>query len=435
MLETLDVLVGFSLVMLIMSMAVTMVTQLLGSAVLNLRGRALKIGIARLLALLDRGFTPAEAHRLSDHLLRNPLVAPPAAIGGHRLAPVIHREELVSLILDFAANGDADRASDDEATDEEALRDKIRRSLAANGIAKPDEVLARVRNAVTELERRHPELSHSARLNMAMLEHAASDFLSKLNSWFDQSIDRVSDLFTSRIRLVTAGVAIVLAFFLQLDSISLLNRLSVDDDLRNRLVAAAIERAGGPAPAAVTGAGQPAAEGAAAVPAEPRSGPAAGTEPSGDASSEQAANTASPADAQPAPETAPAPQAPAPPTSLDSAIEQSGVSALEQFGLISLPVSWDDWVQGWNEGSGKSTRIPLRIFGILLTAALLSLGAPFWYSALRDMVRLRSMVARKDDAQRAERQTTQTAGEPTPGFAADIRGGGDGDGVGDGRET
>ena len=55
MLDTLDILVGFTLVMLIMSMAVTMLTQLIGSALLNLRGQALRIGTSRLLALLDRG--------------------------------------------------------------------------------------------------------------------------------------------------------------------------------------------------------------------------------------------------------------------------------------------------------------------------------------------------------------------------------------------
>jgi len=374
MLDTLDIVIGFSLVMLVMSMAVTMLTQLIGTAILNMRGRALRSGLARLLALLDRGLTPAEAERIADHLLRNPLIAPPAVLtGGHRLAPVVHRAELVKLILDFAVAGDADRASDNEVADEEALRDKIRRSLAGNGIADPAAVLVAVRNAVLEQERTSPELSHGMRLNIAILNAASSEFLSKVNSWFDQTIDRVSDLFTARIRLVTAGVAIMLAFFLQLDSISLLNRLSVDDALRDRLVAAAVERAQGPAPAAAAPAPQ---QGQTAVPA---------------------------------------------PGNLQEALRASGVDQLEQFGILSLPVSWQDWMRGWDT-SAPGSDLPLRIFGILLTAALLSLGAPFWYSALRDLVRLRSVVARKDDAERAERQSTQV-----PAVAVAVR---DGDGGG-----
>ena len=238
MLDTLDILVGFTLVMLIMSMAVTMLTQLIGSALLNLRGQALRIGTSRLLTLLDRGLTAGEARAIADHVLRNPLVGQPRVFSeAHRIASIVHREELIKLLLDFAAGGEADRASNQEVATIDDLRHKLRRSLRDNGIDNPAAVLEQVRNAVLELERTSPELSHSMRLNMAILTFAASDFLSKLNSWFDQTIDRVSEIFTSRTRIVTAAVSIVLAFVLQLDAISLINRLSVDDELRNRLVA------------------------------------------------------------------------------------------------------------------------------------------------------------------------------------------------------
>jgi hypothetical protein len=36
---------------------------------------------------------------------------------------------------------------------------------------------------------------------------------------------------------------------------------------------------------------------------------------------------------------------------------------------------------------------------------LLSLGAPFWYNALKNLIRLRSLIAQKDDDQRQTRQT------------------------------
>jgi hypothetical protein len=39
-----------------------------------------------------------------------------------------------------------------------------------------------------------------------------------------------------------------------------------------------------------------------------------------------------------------------------------------------------------------------------MTALLLSLGAPFWYSLLGRLLQLRSVLAVKDDVQRAERQ-------------------------------
>ena len=45
---------------------------------------------------------------------------------------------------------------------------------------------------------------------------------------------------------------------------------------------------------------------------------------------------------------------------------------------------------------------------MLVTALLLSLGAPFWYSTLSKLLQLRSVLADKDDQQRSDRQVTAT---------------------------
>lgn len=381
MLDTLDILIGFTLIMLIMSMAVTILTQLVGSGLFNLRGRALKIGIARLLALLDRGLTPEEGMRIADHILRNPLVGQSMLIGSrHRLAEVVHREELVKLVLDFAAHDDAEKADPQNTADEAGLRAKVLRSLKANGIDNPGEILRQVRNALIDLEKTSPELSHSARLNIAILHFAGSEFLSKVNSWFDQTIDRVSDAFTVRIRFVTACVALLLALALQLDSVGLINRLSVDDDLRRQLVAVATQ--------------DPA-----------RFDPARRVLPSAIDQEDQVKQ----------------------PTLKEALkeIEDAGFGELREFGLVAFPGSWDEWAEKWTEG-GKGGWFR-TLFGILLSAALLSLGAPFWYAILRDLLKLRSLIARKDDAERVERQTTQV---PTPGgttLPVQFRGGEAGD--------
>ena len=382
MLDSLDVLIGFTLIMLIMSMAVTMLTELIGSR-FELRGRALKIGVARLIALLDRGLTPQEAKQIADHILRNPLIGgqPTILRKRHRLASVVHREELVKLILDFAAEGDIEKADPHETTNEARLRAKVLSSLKENGIDRPAETIDHIRKATLELEKTSPELSHSIRVNIAILHFADSQFLAKLNSWFDQTVDRVSDVFTARIRLLTAAVAILLSLALQLDSISIINRLSVDDDLRQQLVGAAINRV-----------------------------------------QESGARSAPP------PAAAPDVQA-----TVD-AIRKAGVADLEEFGLVSVPRSLKEWCDGWSvaadtqfqAGQERQSRVLIRLFGILLSAALLSLGAPFWYATLRDFLKLRSMIARKDDAERAERQTTQApaAGGTLP---PQLRGGEAGD--------
>jgi hypothetical protein len=45
---------------------------------------------------------------------------------------------------------------------------------------------------------------------------------------------------------------------------------------------------------------------------------------------------------------------------------------------------------------------------VLLTWILLSLGAPFWYDALKDMLKLRSSLAKKEEDARIDRQTNTT---------------------------
>jgi hypothetical protein len=380
MLNTLDVLIGFTVVMLVVSMAVTMITQLIGTSILDLRGRSLKAGVARLLALMDNGLTRREAHKIADHVLRNPLVGKARMAGrdSYGLASVIHREELVKLLLDFAVPGDATRADPQERIDEEGLRDKLRKSLAANGIEDPDKVLTAVRRGVTELEKISPEMSHSARLNLALLQHAASEYLSKLNSWFDQTVDRVSELFTRRIRVVTALVALALAFFLQLDSVGLINRLSVDDDLRNELVQKAVAKQ--EAWQAQVASGQAGLDRLAQA-------QAAGQVPDPEAAGEG--------------QTPPEPLADVRRT-------------IEEVGVVTLPRNFSQWRQGWWESSprGGGFRWPF-LLGVLLSAALLSLGAPFWYATLGNLLKLRSLIARKDEAQREERQTTQVPGVVT----------------------
>ena len=160
---------------------------------------------------------------------------------------------------------------------------------------------------------------------------------------------------------MTALVWLCLAFFLQLDSIGLINRLSVDDALRDRLVAAALENPESRDPALKAG------------------------------------------------------EAPRTREQLIARINEAGYADLDQMRLVSLPDSPSAWLARWRAPADGSTdkRLPL-FFGIMLTAAMLSLGGPFWYSSLAGLLKLRSVVARKEETEREERQTTQPAAPDPP---------------------
>lgn len=242
-----------------------------------------------------------------------------------------------------------------------------------------------------QLEKSNPELSNSQRVNAAILHNADSDFVGKLNAWFDQTIDRVSEKFTAYARIITIAIAVVLALFLQLDTFDLINRLSTDDKLRETVISEAVQH-------------------------PEKFNPSTSAE-------QKAAPPAKPATAgQPSVQDA-----------LTKALETPHLNQLADVKLIRLPECWQDWKERWFNSTAVSScgaapestmvgqeqidKLVPRIFGVLIAAALMSLGAPFWYELLKNLVRFRSLIQTKDDGQRQERQTTQQPAQPAAAAA------------------
>ena len=67
-------------------------------------------------------------------------------------------------------------------------------------------------------------------------------------------------------------------------------------------------------------------------------------------------------------------------------------------GIITFPSVGQKWREGYRN---------INPFGVLMTALLLSLGAPFWYSLLGRLLQLRSVLAVKESSQREERQLSE----------------------------
>jgi hypothetical protein len=236
----------------------------------------------------------------------------------------------------------------------------LRKLLKENGIEDPAKTLENVRTLAMQLEKSNPELANNVRQNLAILNEASSQFVAKMNAWFDPVIDRVAERFTFSTRIVTFFSALLVAVALQLDTVTLVNRLAMDDTLRKAFVQQALA-------SQANGSGQ-----------NPGSSP-------------------------------------------DEAMSKEYYAFLAKTGLISLPNNFKDWGNHWAE---------VNLTGVLISTLLLSLGAPFWYNTLNDLLRLRSLLANKDDVQRAERQSSQTtAGTPAsptsatpPGLAAERAG-------------
>jgi hypothetical protein len=317
MLKTLDILIGATTVVLLFSMAVTVITQA-ATTFFQRRGKHLKAGLANLLQQLGIP-TPQCAEDIADHLLRHPMISD----GKGNLGTVVTREEFVKLLLDFASG-------EGVSTLGEESKNTLLNVIQQNGIPAPGPALKNIRALALQLEGSDPQLPTHMRQALAIIHGAPSDFVAKINAWYDQTIDRVSQQFTKYTHWVTLGIAVVVVLTVQLDIIAVLDRLSIDDQFRNSVV---------------------------------------------DISAKQyAGNTGASSDVRPY------------------------YDLLNKTGLITLPTS-----AGWTSQLRETRKIP----GMVLSVLLLSLGAPFWYSVLKNLLQLRSNIAQKDDTQRGQRETGQ----------------------------
>jgi hypothetical protein len=80
---------------------------------------------------------------------------------------------------------------------------------------------------------------------------------------------------------------------------------------------------------------------------------------------------------------------------LNSAAQLQQISAQAGFQVIQLR-----WPNNFGQRPWQSQ---LRyVLGVLMTAGLLSLGAPFWFNALKSMTNLRPVVASKEEAEESQ---------------------------------
>jgi hypothetical protein len=387
MLKTLDILIGVATVMLLFSMAVTIVTQFVAN-LMQSRGKNLLQGLTGLLKQIDPNLPAEAANKIAETVLKHPLVAE----ANGKLGEVIHREEFSTLLMGLAAGEGA-------ATLDAVTKKAVEDLLAKNGVADPAGTLKNIRAAALVLEASNPELANDVRHGMAILQEARSQFVAKVHGWFDQTIDRVSARFTVTARIITFIAALIVAVTVQLDTFALVDRLSVDDQFREAVRGSA-DQLMKDAAAAQAAAGNSSATAPAPTPKTTDANAASG-----------AATPTPTATATPSPTNSPASGAgtttsstPTPTPAAGAAItdvQKKYYNLLSTAGLVTMP--GQHWGDRWTWG---------KVPGILLSALLLSLGAPFWYARLQDLLKLRSTVAQNDANQRQTRQTTQT---PAPG--------------------
>lgn len=443
MLTYLDTAIGFVVVMLAISLLITIATQVV-SALLNHRGGNLLWGLQTLFKNIDPGLTSLKdgSDWLAQHVLTHCLISDSwfsnnpfgkllaklpllgKMVDRFQLASAIRSGELVSILHHVAA----------------ALP-TMDPPPPANQVAKPAQLAADIKtllNAANQTAQREIQLVTSAvagagfgqaapaapapapgapatpapalasikEAAVPLLEDAVSTALTsagRLEAWFGSMMDRVSQRFAMWMRIWTVVFGAGFAFIIGLNSIWLANTIYQNASLRDSLV--------GTAQQVSTIAGNV---------LDPQNSLSAKYSASLlDALSKNGVTAPNPA---PVIQTTaagttwintgnnvPADKRQAVLQEFDTQTEaatrkfiaDNSATAKDLTSKLDLTLLRNHWTHDFPHGSIKAQIV--YILGVLLTAALLSLGAPFWFNSLKSLTNLRPIVASK------EKQEQQTA--------------------------
>jgi len=307
-LRSLDTLIGFVTVLLVLSLPVTMLTQMTTNF-LRLRSRHLREGVLDVFRQLGWRFEGDGAENLSGSVVCS--------------KDAITREDLIETLLVLAQKNTE-------------LKDKIA-ALAPD--FDPQMLLAHVRRATLELSVERPDLAVAVVRSAALARSPLAGLASEVFGVFDSTMDRVSARFTEQSRKLVAIIGIMVAVALPLDTFDLLKRLTRSDSAREQAVVLA--------------------------------------------------------------QTFAANQSNLDQTTADSTPRDVRLAAakLRAAEVIVVPSSRAEWLARWQQ---------INWAGVAVSALLLTLGGPFWFTALKDLLRLRSAAASQESQDRAQRQAALT---------------------------
>jgi hypothetical protein len=394
-LEHLDTVIAFVVILAGVSLVITVLTQTV-SGLFGLRGANLLWGIETLLKELDPNLEK-HAKTIAGKVLHHPLVSDSTLSGAGAwatrwtLASAIRKDELLQILHALLPQPGGQSP--------DAWQQELAKAFNQLDSAAAESVLL----AAPEIRKLFPNNPDKAQQLIDQMSTSAEHLSAGINRWFDSMMDRVSQRFTVHTRIWTVVFSVLVAFVLHLDALRLLNQLSSDAELRSRLVSSADALTKKADEILVTSNNAPAEVYVEAmkklIAAHPKELSRLG-EPSGFTdltgaktwlSSKLQASNISGADQWLQEYESLVPQA-ALRTAADNL--QSILNDKLKFQLIPDPYPtpfYNYWTPSW-----------LHLVGVLASAALLSLGAPFWFNMLKTLTNLRPVVAKKEQEERQQ---------------------------------
>jgi hypothetical protein len=216
MLEHVDTVLSFAIVMLLLSLLVTALVQIVVTAS-ALRSKILKVGIERLLKQVAPELTEYAA-QIADAVVCHPAVA-----AGKPCTTDIKKDELIQLLGDLATSQTSTLPDNVKAL----LKDAVKVTTLPQTKVLADTVQA-------ELAKVFPLDSEVAQIKR-IVEGAmdrAGEFAANVSTWFNTVMDRTTDEFRKWTRWITIAGAVVLPLIFHIDSLQIVRQLASDPELR-----------------------------------------------------------------------------------------------------------------------------------------------------------------------------------------------------------
>jgi hypothetical protein len=256
MLDSIDTLIAFGLIMAVVSLLITILVQTI-SALLNLRGQNLSRGITETFrTIAPVTFKTASAKQaeegkklakaLADHVLKVPQLSDQA--GFWKMATAVRPQEVFATLAKIAREKGGDESI-------RANAENLLKELGFSGVA---DSAKQINNALIDVENALHQsgvpVSDALAADLAAARNfvtnafvtgakdtaaSATDAWEKFRFWFDSTQDRAQQWFATQTRIWTIVFSIAAAFFFQLDTVEIYKTISTDHTMREKLVASA----------------------------------------------------------------------------------------------------------------------------------------------------------------------------------------------------
>lgn len=239
MLQNLDTVIAFAMIMLMLSLIITVLVQAVVAA-LELRGNNLIASLAKVLLQVEPSLrnNPAIAKEIATKVAEHPsLVHFSSAQGrvGTFLAkfftrPVkgIEAKEWIRL-LDELGNDPNNGLGND-------AKDALNQLLAAEVPGATPERMEQAKKIAAQLSAAFPFQTQMVEQGIQKALGSTRKIVAGTGKWFDAVMDRSSDWFTTQTRVWTVILAIGLAFVFKVDSLLIIRQLADNPEARAKLV-------------------------------------------------------------------------------------------------------------------------------------------------------------------------------------------------------